>query len=317
MSKVLVLIHGAGHFDENYQDWVVAQIQRRLNRPIVCLAVRYSPIIENPGRAGTLARAGGNDSTAQFQNAFQYEFAREALLRALASMGTGQLFGIISTQAAPAELKLLNDLLAQFQTPQAAQIRSSLLSELGHLFPGVPLGDWLMKLIVPRNAVDAARDLAKIDLPGIIREVALYLGNTSVREQIKAELKTRLEQATRYDEIVLVSHSLGAIIAFDVLRECADAYGSIAAWFTLGCPLQKVARIGYPTDLGKISSATVHAWFNLYDTTDIVAGPIGPLFAAARYPLYDVFVDVGLDPMGSHDYFRDSPTLDLIAREMA
>ncbi len=315
MSKVLVLVHGAGHFDENYQDWVVTQIQRRLNHRIDCLPVLYSALASTPGSAGT--SAGLSDSTARFQNAMQYEVTRDALLRSLASMATGQLFGMVTTQTASAELKLLNYLLSLFQSPQIAQIRDSLASELGHLFPGVPLGDWLQKLTTPSPALEAANDLQKIDLPSIIRQVALYLGNTPLRERVKSELKARLEQAARYDQIVLVSHSLGSIIAFDVLRECADAYGSVAVWFTLGCPLQKVARIGYPTDLGKISLATVHTWFNLYDTTDIIGGPIGPLFASARYPLYDVFMDVGRDPMDSHDYFRDSPTLDLIAQEMA
>lgn len=120
----------------------------------------------------------------------------------------------------------------------------------------------------------------------------------------------------QFDDIVLVSHSLGTLVAFDVLHDCADAINRISYWVTMGCPLAKVQRLGKRGDLGHIGYQTIRRWYNIYDTTDIVANALGPLFPSMNYFLYDIFVDVAKDPLPAHDYMTNPETLDILAAIM-
>jgi len=148
-----------------------------------------------------------------------------------------------------------------------------------------------------------------------VREVGQYLFTPSIAAQIQARLVAGLDQAARQsDAIVLASLSLGTVVSIDVLRQFADRY-EISYWFTTGCPLGKLRRVGVrPANLGAIKPANVTRWYNLYDTTDIIAEAIGPQFPA--YRLHDIYVEVGNDPVSAHDYFNNGETLDLLADAM-
>jgi len=148
-------------------------------------------------------------------------------------------------------------------------------------------------------------------LADVVSDVTRYVFDAAVQRPIKARLSDALERAARdYDETILVSHSLGTVVAFDVLREAADRY-KIATFFTLGCPLRKLVRLGRrPADLGAINPASVPRWLNLYDTTDPVADAIGP--ALPGYPIEDVFIQVATAPVPSHDYWRNTQVLRMI-----
>ena len=145
--------------------------------------------------------------------------------------------------------------------------------------------------------------------------LAMDATGADLTELIQRAIKHGLDQAVQeYDEIVLASLSLGTVVSFDVLKQSADRY-KIASWFTTGSPLAKLRRVGArPSDLGVIAPANVARWLNLYDTTDIIADAIGPQFP--DYRLYDVFVQVGNDPISAHDYFNNGETLDLLADAM-
>ncbi len=152
----------------------------------------------------------------------------------------------------------------------------------------------------------------------VTKEVSLYLFDTFITSKAKVRVTTALDQAMeQYEQIVLFSHSLGTVVAFDVLRECADRYNRIAYWFTTGCPLGKLRRIGMRgDDLGAIKASTIGRWYNIYDTSDIVADAIGPCFPRPGLRIHDIFVDVAADPIGSHDYMSNSETLDMLAAVM-
>lgn len=310
-STALVLIHGAGRFDENYHEPILAELQRRLSKPITCIPVLYSYETNPLGTARV--SVGPDPEQSQVQAALQSELARDALTRIMAALPASELLTALKSATIPAGFTTLYNLYAQLRSPQSSRLKESLLNELERTFPGLPLSAWLKTVAAPAASLAAGLRAGGIDLQGIIREIALYLTDSTVHQQIHFQVKRRLDEAMQYDQIVLVSHSLGCLVAFDVLRECGDAYSKVSYWFTLGNPLLKIRRLGFPTDLGKITLATVRQWYNLYDTTDIIANPIGPILSAPYYPVHDIFVDVGLDPMDSHDYFRDSPTLDMIA----
>ncbi len=169
----------------------------------------------------------------------------------------------------------------------------------------------------PRVTAFALSDIAAA-FNTITRQVGVYLFNRSAAAEIQNCVAQALDQAMRdYDSIVLVSHSLGSVIAFDVLREQGERYNRISTWFTTGCPLGKLRRIGMRADdLGGISGQNVARWYNIYDSTDLIADALGPFFPRPGFRLHDIFVDVARDPIAAHDYLRNAETLDLIADAM-
>jgi pimeloyl-ACP methyl ester carboxylesterase len=104
-----------------------------------------------------------------------------------------------------------------------------------------------------------------------------------VREELRTRLLEQLRQAQdRADTTVLVSHSMGTMVAYDVLRNCADRCPPVDTLFTLGSPLgiQEVQdelkapgaeRVDFP-------AATLQRWINVYDPLDPVCGA-DPRFA--------------------------------------
>ncbi len=143
--------------------------------------------------------------------------------------------------------------------------------------------------------------------------VVAYFVTAPKRDAIQARLSETLAELTRQKhEIVLVSESLGSLVAFDVLRQEADRY-NIAAWFTLGCPLRTLVRTGQRgADLGAINQSTVKQWFNLYAPRDLVAAPIASVFPA--YPICDERIEGARGRLQSHRYWANPRVSALIAR---
>lgn len=142
-----------------------------------------------------------------------------------------------------------------------------------------------------------------------LNQVAGYLFSSKTYSAIQKRMREGLNHALGLgDEIVIASHSLGSLVAFDTLRETA-ASSNVSTFMTLGSPLSKVRRLSLRTgDLGEIPG-NVGEWLNLYDTTDPIANALGPVFPSRPFRLRDVFVDVDTDPIRSHDYFRNEETL--------
>lgn len=142
--------------------------------------------------------------------------------------------------------------------------------------------------------------------------VAAYLLPTSTRAAIRDRLRQTLgDLAGDSRDIVLVSESLGCLIAFDVLRADAHRY-NLSAWVTLGCPLRTLVRTGQcRADLGAISPHTVRSWLNLYAPRDLVAAPVASVFPA--YPVRDEAVAGSHNRIDAHHYWRNPRAVSLIA----
>ncbi len=160
------------------------------------------------------------------------------------------------------------------------------------------------------------RTRSAIDLPiaalDTVTAVIRYLFDDQLQKAIKQRRIDVLDSAKKdYVEIILVSHSLGTVVAFDVPRDCAGSY-PIRRFVTMGSPLRKLHVTGcHPIDLGAITAQTVPFWRNVYDTSDLVADATGPAFPG--YLVEDVFVQVGDLPLPSHDYWRNRQVLNMIA----
>ena len=104
------------------------------------------------------------------------------------------------------------------------------------------------------------------------RDVYVYLTRTKVRERIDAIVAA----AIPYDGCVVLAHSLGTIVAYNVLRDCGQ-----------GQRCRRLVTVGSPLGIKAIKRhlvkpvthpACVEHWFNAMDSRDVVA--LYPLDAA-------------------------------------
>ena len=99
------------------------------------------------------------------------------------------------------------------------------------------------------------------------QDVYLYLNKSGIRDPIEAGV---LKAMTPGVESVVVSHSLGTIVAYNMLRREGQTRGwNVPLFVTVGSPLavkkvkESLSPIGHPSCVGK--------WFNAMDPDDVVA----------------------------------------------
>jgi len=150
-----------------------------------------------------------------------------------------------------------------------------------------PLDAWLVRMAYTADAVvageeltDATGGLEALPLPRAAR-IALFRALVKVTfkdvhayffggfgEPMRQVLRDTLRGAP--DPVIVVSHSLGTIIAYDVLREPAFAHRAIPLFVTAGSPLGTVEvqdLVRRPLEV----PAGVRAWRNVADARDVVA----------------------------------------------
>ena len=99
-----------------------------------------------------------------------------------------------------------------------------------------------------------------------IDDVYNYFYRDDRRQQIKAVLERELRAAGQDDKIALLSHSMGTVIALDVLK--GEKY-PIDLFVTMGSPLgiewikDKLGRPDFPAGVGR--------WLNVFDRADPVS----------------------------------------------
>ncbi|MCB1905868.1 MAG: alpha/beta hydrolase [Rhodocyclaceae bacterium] len=126
--------------------------------------------------------------------------------------------------------------------------------------------------------VDRAKDLFSWDgterLIGIrVADLSAYYQDEAIRRQIRERLVDVL-LASADKRILLLAHSMGSIVAYDVLRDLeADASIEVAHLLTLGSPLglPLVSRHIRGEFHDQRAPANVRAWTNVADPGDKVA----------------------------------------------
>jgi len=139
---------------------------------------------------------------------------------------------------------------------------AKILYQVGDMFP------WLIPLIPDRR------------IKSSIRETEYYFRNKSsmacrIREYLKQSLR---EAAVRGDRVLLIGHSLGSVIAYDVLWELHHLEGigeCVHCFLTLGSPLglkfvqHRLAGRGY--DHPRRYPGNIRNWINISSRGDLVA----------------------------------------------
>lgn len=103
-----------------------------------------------------------------------------------------------------------------------------------------------------------------------------------VREELRNRLLKKLHAAAELGEkIVVVSHSMGTMVAYDVLRNCPNC-PAVDTLITLGSPLGvkevQDELAAHDTHGVDFPAATTNRWINIYDPLDPICGA-DPKFA--------------------------------------
>ena len=153
------------------------------------------------------------------------------------------------------------------------------------------------------TALDKLPNVSAWSVALATRDVYQYLNNVRVRDTIEDGVRQALDGT---DEAVVVSHSLGTVVAYNLLRREAGARGwTVPLLVTLGSPLAvtTIARtlrpLSWPEPVG--------AWFNAFDPQDIVAlHPLTePWFPVARVANYDKVDNPTSNQHGISGYLSD------------
>ncbi len=148
---------------------------------------------------------------------------------------------------------------------------------------------------------------------GFIGPVLLYeyLSPTE-RERIRDRLREALREAGRRSErIQLVAHSLGSVIAFDVLDAWAAEPGAprVDLLVTLGSPLAKPPFLGHG-GRARVRPSKAAAWVNVYSETDPIASPL----AGGYSGMEDLEIENSVFPIEAHSsYWTHADVISLLA----
>ena len=120
---------------------------------------------------------------------------------------------------------------------------------------------WVLAII---RTLDRIPGLDGDMIERILRDVWIYLERRTVRDDINEIVSPAFDTKL---PVVCVAHSLGTVVAFDILKARTD--GRVPNLLTLGSPLglnivrKALAPIGHPKVVGN--------WFNARDKRDVVA----------------------------------------------
>ncbi|MFE1907374.1 endopeptidase [Streptomyces gardneri] len=143
----------------------------------------------------------------------------------------------------------------------------------------------------------------------VLREVHTYLTHPDLASQVRKHVLQAADQHTT----VLIGHSLGSVIAYDLLRreELAGPHTAgtaVHTFVTCGSPLAiPTVQRGMGLPDGRLPAPAPHIrWINVFDPGDLVTGGAG--LAPAADTVTDVKVANGLrDPHAATKYLRTIP----------
>ncbi len=136
---------------------------------------------------------------------------------------------------------------------------------------------------------------------GRLREVYGYLNDTTAAEQVR---KMILDALTTSGATLLIAHSLGSVIAYDMFQRgripAPKQNGGVRQLITLGSPLSWLPiqrHLGVAAELALPAGV---AWVNVFDPNDFVTGGQGLSDKAAG--VRDITVDNGKTPHAAVNY---------------
>ncbi|MER8406828.1 hypothetical protein NKH16_19155 [Mesorhizobium sp. M1307] len=133
----------------------------------------------------------------------------------------------------------------------------------------VPMGTWLgRRLVGIVRALEVVSPLKGALMLQVVKQAYTYLAKNGAGKAVDDLVRPRLDGK----RLIIISHSLGTVVAFKLLREMTDVATSVEVplLITLGSPLgidAVKAKLGPPRKKPQF----VKRWVNFYDPADFVA----------------------------------------------
>jgi hypothetical protein len=170
----------------------------------------------------------------------------------------------------------------------------------------------------PLDLVDTIVDR----IPGgieLVADVGNYVAHNGVRTAVQNVLHACLGQAQAREAelpVILVSHSQGTIISYDVLRQAGANYPALRTWITMGCPLRKY--FAFPLEWGRqqLGLPAGLRWLNLYDQMDIVGRELRGAVDWTSPEPDDRVVDNARNAADAHDHWHNPEVVKAVAAEI-
>jgi len=125
------------------------------------------------------------------------------------------------------------------------------------------------------------------------------------RLRIQGRLRDAIERAARNsDRIAVVAHSLGSVIAFDVLHGWEQDGAPLRAdlFCTFGSPLNKSIFRGH-NGRPVVAPPSVSSWINVYSPSDMIASGLGPGYVGVT----DRRIETSVLPLTAHSSYWTHP----------
>jgi hypothetical protein len=183
--------------------------------------------------------------------------------------------GLVPPKAiTPREQAFLRDfevnLLASLQQSRAGTLATARLERASELEIAAWLPDSVIQAIIKKAAMEAYYFL--FDKEFVRADGVRFMVRKELRRRLLEQLAAAKAQA---DTTVVVSHSMGTMVAYDVLRNCPEC-PSVDTLFTLGSPLgvtevqdelraSDAASVDFPAD-------KLTRWVNVFDPLDPICG---------------------------------------------
>lgn len=230
----------------------------------------------------------GSDYETDYQD--QYERANEAFI---GTENPEALVGKLKEPEpnTPHEIQFINNLQLKLDAKMAEElitvedddlITNPFATQTG----GLEIASWLppplKQAIIRKAAIEAYYYLFNKE----------YQRSDGISFQVRRELRNRLltdlhAAKETAEKVIIVSHSMGTMLAYDVLRNVADC-PHIDTLFTLGSPLgiseiQDELRAD-GTKNADFPAARLLRWVNVFDPKDLICG-LSPYFAREYLPV--------------------------------
>lgn len=189
-----------------------------------------------------------------------------------------------------AEQDLMREMIAEIAAHEGvtdSDIRAKLAEAV--IAKGPANWGWVQGIL---SALDKIKPLSQALVSLVTADVSKYLTNTAIRTTIDNGVRSAVLAGK---EAVVVSHSLGTVVAYNVLMSRTGAFPgvSVPLFVTLGSPLavnavkSRMQPHTFPKPVGK--------WYNAMDPDDVVA----------LYPLTKKHFNTG-GTIENHDKVRNS-----------
>lgn len=122
--------------------------------------------------------------------------------------------------------------------------------------------NWVQSIL---RTLDNTGKLGELSIKQFTYDVYLYLTMSNIKNAINTVIKNQISN----EPYVVVGHSLGTIISYNILRDSSEL--NVCKYITLGSPLGLKSVKKYLKTPIKMPYCVKNGWFNAFDDRDVVA----------------------------------------------